>query len=107
MSQLGQVLAYAPADPGGLWIHRAVADVLNAKDSEQLRSGFRCELFNMRGVHGFTGGREEREIAARYREKSEAAEGAGFHRLATSLRELAVSYEHDADRQSKQRPFGD
>ena len=107
MSQLGQVLPYAPLDPDGLWIHRAVAEVLNARDGEQLRSGFTCELFNMRGTHGFTGGQEEREIAARYREKADAAESGGFHRLATSLRELAVSYQRDAERESKRGPFGE
>jgi len=107
MNQLGQVLAYAPGDPHGLWIHRAVAEILNTRDGEQLRSGYTCERFNMRGAHGFTGGQEEREIAVRYREKVDSAEAAGFHRLATSLRELAVSYERDAEREAKRDPFED
>ena len=106
MSQLGQVLAYSPADPDGLWIHKAVADALNAKDAEAMRSGFRCELFNMRGTHGFTAGKEEREIAAKYREKAEAVENAGYHRLARSLRKVAESYEYDAEREAKRGPFG-
>lgn len=107
MSQLGQVLPYAPPDPDGLWIHRAVAEVLNGRDGERIRSGFNCELFNMRGVHGFSGGREEREIAAGFREKADAAETRGFHRLATSLRELAASYERDAERESKRNSSGE
>jgi len=105
MSQLGEVLPYSPPDPDGLWIHKAVAEILNAKDGEALRSGFTCELFNMRGTHGFTGGREEREIASGYREKADAVEAAGFHRLATALRELAVIYDRDAERESKRGPY--
>ena len=106
MGQFGQVLPYSPPDPDGLWVHKTVADALNAKDADAMRSGFTCELFNMRGTHGFTGGKEEREIAAGYREKAEAVEGAGFHRLATSLREFAVSYERDAERDAKRGPYG-
>lgn len=107
MSQLGQVLPYAPSDPDGLWIHHAVAEVLNGRDGEQIRSGFTCELYNMRGMHGFSGGREEKQIAARYREKAEVVESRGYHRLATALRELVGSYERDADRESRRGPLGD
>jgi hypothetical protein len=106
MSHLGQVLLYSPADPDGLWIHKTVADALNAKDADAMRSGFESELFNMRGTHGFTAGKEEREIAAGFREKAEAVENAGFHRLANSLRGLAVYYERDAEREAKRGPFG-
>jgi hypothetical protein len=107
MTQLGKVFPYAPADPDGLWIHRAVAQILNTRGGEDLRSGYTCELYNMRGTHGFTGGQEELKIAARYRTNADAAEEAGFHRLADALRELAVSYEHDAERESKRSPFDD
>lgn len=103
MSQFGEVLPYSPPDPNGLWIHKAVEDALNAKDADAMRSGFTCELFNLRGTHGFTAGKEEREIAEGYREKAEAVENSGYHRLATALRELAVSYERDA----KRGPFGE
>src|SRR5262249_16717743 len=33
LSQIGQVLPYAPVDPSGLWIRKAVAAALNAKDA--------------------------------------------------------------------------
>jgi hypothetical protein len=105
MSQVGQTLVYAPVDPNGLWIHRSVAEALNSKDAGKLRSGFTMELFNMRGVHGFSAGKEEREIAAGYRAKAEALEREGYHRFATAMRELAEGYERDAERQSKQDPF--
>ncbi|MGB8475057.1 MAG: hypothetical protein WCE61_13315 [Candidatus Acidiferrum sp.] len=107
MSQIGEVLPYAPADPNGLWIREAVAHALNAKDAAEMRSGFTCELFNQRGVHGYTAGKEEREFAARYRAQAEALDQNGFHRFATAIRELAKSYERDAEREALHSPFED
>lgn len=105
MSQIGQVLPYAPADPKNLWIHHAVANALNAKDAERMRSGFVIKLFNMRGVHGFSHGAEERQIANDLRQKAEAVEKATYHRFATALRDLAQSYERDAEREAARSPL--
>ncbi len=107
LNQIGQVLPYAPPDPDGLWIHGAVAEALNAKDAAEMRSGFTCQLFNMRGVHGFTAGKEELEIAGRHNKQAEALEERGFQRFATAMRELAKGYERDAESESKRDPFGD
>lgn len=103
LSRVGQVLVYAPPDPDGLWVHRSVATVLNAKDAEAMRDGFRTQLFNLRGVHSPTGGKEERELGEKYRRQAEEVEDRGYHRLASSLRELADSYDRDAEREA-QRP---
>ncbi len=107
MTMLGHALIHVPADPDGLWIHRAAAAALNAKDAGDMRDGFRTELFNSRGVHGFSAGQEEHELAKKYRTQADAVEGSGFYRLATTLRELAESYERDAQRQSARDPFED
>lgn len=107
LNQIGQVLPHSPPDPDGLWIHRAVANALNAKDAGEMRSGFTCALFNLRGVYNFTAGKEELEIAGRYNKQAEALEAAGFHRFATAMRDLAKSYERDAERESKRDLFED
>jgi hypothetical protein len=107
MTQFGQVLPYAPPDPSGLWIHKSVAEALNAKSADKMRFGFTTELFNMRGVHGFTAGRDELNLANQYRQKADDVEAAGFHRLATAVRELAVSYELDAARDAARDPLED
>ena len=65
-----------------------------------MRDGFSIELFNSRGVHGFTAGHEEHELAARYRSQAEAVEAGGFHRLANTLRQLAEHYEREAGEQA-------
>jgi hypothetical protein len=98
MTMLGHSLVHVPPDPGGLWIHRSAAAALNARDAEDMRDGFRTELYNSRGVHWVDPtGAPERELATNNRARAEAVENAGYHRLATTLRELATSYEREAD----------
>ena len=96
--QIGQVLTHAPSDPSGLWIHEGVAEALDGRDAGAMRSGFTTALANQRGVHTFTVGKEEREIARQYRTKADALEANGFIRLATAVGELANQYERDANR---------
>ena len=109
LTMVGHVLIHTPPDPDGLWLHRSVAMALNAKDANDLRDGYITELFNSRGVHWVDPeGREERELAEKYRARAEAVEAYGYHRLASSLRELASSYERDAERMASERePFDD
>lgn len=103
--QIGHVLTRAPADPNGLWIHESVASTLNYRDTVEMRSGFTTELFNQRGVHGFTSGREESELAKRNRDKAEALDSKGYTRFATAMREFAEQYERQAEREEKRDPF--
>lgn len=99
MIKIGEVLLYCPADPQGLWIDKAAAIALNARDAEDMRRGFRTEVYNSRGVHWVDPtGRPEHEIAAEWREKANAVENSGFARLAATLRELYGTYEREAER---------
>jgi hypothetical protein len=100
MNQLGQALAYAPADPDGLWIHRSIAAALDARDAAEMRRAFSIGLLNRRGVHGFSQGAEEKQIAAGYRERGQALASAGFHRAADAVRGVAQDYESDAKREA-------
>ena len=104
---VGHVLTYSPSDPDGLWIHHATAAALNADDAKRMREGFVTELFNSRGTHSFTAGQEERQLAENYRKQAEEVDSHGYHRVATSLRKLAASYERDAERQASMDPFDD
>lgn len=106
MSQLGQVLINAPPDPDGLWIHKTVAEALNAKNSEKLRSGFSTGVFNSRGVVWVDpSGKPEDELAAKYNAKGDEVEAAGFHRLAVTMRSLAETYSREAERIRKEHSF--
>ena len=104
-NQIGHVLTHAPPNPGGLWIHETVAEVLNARDTGVMRSGFTRELFNQRGVHSYTAGQEERELAQLNRDKANELENRGFSRFATAMREFARDYERDAEREARRSPY--
>jgi hypothetical protein len=105
---VGHVLIYTPPDPNGLWLHHAAATALNAKDTGDMRDGYRTALFNSRGAHWVDPeGRAERELATKYRDQAEKVESHGYHRLANTLRELADSYEHDAERLASRDLFDD
>ena len=96
---IGEVLIYCPADVDGLWINRTVAEALNGRDAEKMRNGFRTGIFNSRGFHWVDPtGKPERELAEQSRQKAEEVENAGFQRLAVMLRELAESYDREAER---------
>lgn len=108
MTMVGHVLFYAPPDPSGLWVHKSIADALNAKDAGDIRDGYRTEVYNSRGVHWVDPtGKPEKELAEKYRERAEAVESVGYHRFATTLRQLADSYEREAEHVSTRERFDD
>ena len=97
--KVGEVLFYCPADPQGLWIMQSVASVLNARDADDMRAGFRTEVFNSRGVHWVDPtGKPERELAAEWRSKADDVENKGYARFAATLRGIAESYDREAER---------
>ena len=96
---IGEVLIHAPEDADGLWIHRAVATELNDREADKLRNGFGTGTYNSRGVHDVDpSGKPERELAKQFRNKAEEIENAGFQRFAVTLRDLADSYDREAER---------
>ena len=98
---IGEVLIHTPADPDGLWIHRAVATVLDENNHEayKMRRGFYNGTFNSRGFHRIDPtGKPEKDLAEQFRNKAEEIENAGFHRLADTLRGLAEKYDDEAKR---------
>lgn len=95
--QVGEVLYYAPKDENDLWID-SVCDLLDSKEDEEYRRGLSIRIFNSRGVHGFSGGKEEIELAEKWERIAAHAEAKGYGRLGLSLRELGKSYREDAKR---------
>jgi len=98
---IGHMLMYVPPDPDELWIDRSVAAILNAEDSEEMRLGFRIELYNSWGAEAHwvdPTGKPERELADKYRKQADDVEVAGYHLLAITLRELAEDYDQEVER---------
>ena len=106
-SQIGRILVTAPPDPSGLWIHEAVAEVLDERDAQAMRSGYTAGLFDQRGAYTLTGGKGELKLAEENRKKAEALDEGGFSRFAAAMRGVATEYERDAKRQAKGGFFDD
>jgi hypothetical protein len=99
MSIIGRLLTYAPPAPDGLFIARDIAAILNEPSNEELRISYRTQLYNSRGIHRVDPtGAAERQLAQLHRRNAESVEDQGFHRFATALRELASTYDREADR---------
>lgn len=99
LRSVGKVMVYCPPDADGLWLDKNIADVLDSDDAEEMRSGFCIEITNSRGAHWVDpSGKPERDLADYWRLKADQIENAGYSCFATSLRELADSYDRDADR---------
>jgi hypothetical protein len=106
LSQLGQVLIYTPPDPGGLWVHKTVAEALHAQDAEKMRSGFYVGVLNSRGyVLIDPSGKPEDELAEKYTAKADEVEKAGYYRFAVTMRSLAEKYAQEAERIRKEHGF--
>jgi len=103
---IGHTFAFPPAGLEGMLTNQSLAMVLDGPDYDEMRIGFRIALFNNRGVHTFTAGKDELRLDKIYREYAEKYDLAKFARIASTLRELADSYQRDAEREAKRNPFG-
>jgi hypothetical protein len=97
LQQIGKLLIHSPSDPDGLWINEVVAGILNKKEFENMRIGYSTGIFNSMGVHWIDPtGAPEKELAKKYRQQADDIELIGYHRFASTLRELADYYDKEA-----------
>lgn len=96
---IGRVFIYAPQDASGLWICKELAQFLNGEDVEDIRHGFFEKIINSRGVYwGDPEGKEERELAAKYRNQATEIKQLGYRRFAAMLEKVSDFYETEAER---------
>lgn len=96
-SQLGQIMAHAPAGDDGVFPFEPARDVLEQIGTTEILSGFHVGCFNKRGVHSrglFDGGDQERGLADHYRNNANAL-AISHPRLSDALESLARSYDRD------------
>ncbi|MCL2043768.1 MAG: hypothetical protein FWG89_06490 [Treponema sp.] len=99
MTHLGHVLFYTGPDKDGLWIQQPALEILDEKNNEHIRRGFLSEVYNSRGIYFIDpSGKPEKELADSWRKRAEEVEKLGYIHFASSLKELAYSYEREADR---------
>jgi hypothetical protein len=95
--QIGEVLYYAREGEDNLW-YDSVCELLDSRENAEFRRGLSIRIYNSRGVHGFSGGNQEIEIAEKWERIAVKAEGKGFGRLGSTLRDLGKNYREDAKR---------
>jgi hypothetical protein len=87
------------AGTDGLWIHPVIAKALNGKKRSDLREGYSTGIYISRGVYTIDPkAKQERTLAKKYQQRADQVENAGYQRLATTLRDVADSYNRDAER---------
>ena len=95
-SVIGRYLINSPEDKSGLWINKTVAKTLDRNDSVSMRSGYNMGIRNARGIHEVDEtGEAEASLRDKWQNRADKIESLGFINLATSLRELAETYERE------------
>jgi hypothetical protein len=102
---IGTAFVYAPLGVERLLKHPTAAKILDRSDLEDMRRGFTMGLFNFRGVHGYTAGKEELELSNTYHEFAEEFDSQGFVQIATTLRRLSDSYKRESEREARDNPY--
>ena len=94
---IGELLAKAPAGKNGIWPCEAVCEALEEIASTEIGKGFHIGTLNSRGVvtRG-EGGKQEYELAAKYRAWAEHLHF-DYPFVGRILEDITVSYEHDAE----------
>jgi hypothetical protein len=95
---IGQMLSRYPVGKDEIWPHEAVRDLLEENENEEIERGVVLGIRNSRGVHCrgiHNGGKQEREIAERYRGYSSILADV-WPRTSRVMRRVAESYESEA-----------
>lgn len=96
MQLIGAAFFYSPPDPNGLFIHHAIAELLNRED-DNLREGYYNEAIKSRGAHFVDpSGAPEFALEKRYNEYAVQIDELGLFRFAEKLRLLAKFYHSEA-----------
>ena len=97
MSTIGGVFFYAPNGTDGLFIARAVAELLHNEESDFIRNGFHSVAISSRGVHFVDPtGAPEFALEKQYNEYARQIDELGLFRFAKTLRGIANEYHWEA-----------
>ncbi len=93
---LGKLFAHASLDEDGVWPCRPVRETLEKIMTETLSNGINIALFYRRGIHiRGEGGTQERELASKYRNWSQALEYT-HPSISKTLKKMVETYEKKA-----------
>jgi len=98
---IGEILAHAPSDLDGIWPTKAVGDLLDRPELEDIRHGFMIGVHNKRGITSRSydeGGDQERSFASKYQAYANSLR-TSHPIFAATLDEIARSYESEGQRE--------
>lgn len=94
--RIGEVLTHTPLTTDRIW-YDEVCSFLDSRENQKARDGFWCKIINSRGVHGFTYGKEEIELAEKWEQFAKVVEEKGFSRFEETLRSIGRHYREEAE----------
>lgn len=100
---LGQYLSTCTIGTDGVWPHESIRDIVEDIQSEEFDHGLLLGIINSRGFttrSPFEGGVQERKLASKYKADADKIKNI-YPRTASVLRNIAKSYESNADREDK------
>ena len=102
--RIGEFLSRAPSEKDGPWPCRSVCEVLETIASQDVAAGFEMGVYNARGAHSRSldeGGKQERDLSARYRAWAEQL-AFDYPHVAGILERIAKGYDRDAEREDSE-----
>ncbi|HEY4215827.1 MAG TPA: helix-turn-helix domain-containing protein [Gemmatimonadaceae bacterium] len=94
---IGELFSDAPHEKDGTWPCRPVCEAMEGIASEGVARGFYIGVHNSRGAQWRgEGGKQERELAARYRHWSQQL-SFDYPYVSSVLERIAASYDHEAE----------
>lgn len=101
MQLIGNGLSYAKFDENNT-LASSIMTVLNARDNDEIRNGYRFGIMNQRGIHWLDPeGREERALAKQFEIRADSIEKLGYSRFAETLRSISEQYIKEAEDNAK------
>ncbi|MDR3668831.1 MAG: hypothetical protein P4L35_18505 [Ignavibacteriaceae bacterium] len=96
-SLIGELLSHSPVGEDGVWPHEIIREYFEMHCTQRMADNFIIGKTNQRGVHTINGGKEEKEIAQKYKEQSEEIQFS-YPQSAILLKRLNECYLGDARR---------
>lgn len=95
---IGKVFVQTLRETDDPWIPDVIAEILDERALRGCRKGFMSGLLAARGVFVMSGGRQERDLERRFRERAQRLDSQGYARLAGTIREVADYYRVEGER---------
>ena len=105
---IGEILSKSPLRDGGLYIDKSIATLLDEKEYQRMRDGYRIGILNSDGIKTVdpTGSSELKKSEA-WKERAQSVESLGLRHFAKTLRLLSDDYKNQSEWEKRHGSFED